>query len=147
MLAWLSRPADRASRRKRSTNPLSRAQPRREDLEGDDAVQLFLAGLEDAPHAALADLVDQLEAPQLARDLGRRLARRDGLVDEADRSLVEEAAAEQEIGGRRAAAQPLDIPERGQSLVGLFLSQVAAGYGEAREFLVLWRGHARTTPP
>ena len=61
MFGWLSRARARASRVNRSANAGSRADLRREDLQGHQPVQFLLPGLVDGAHAAFAEQFEDFE--------------------------------------------------------------------------------------
>ena len=67
MFGWLSRASTRPSRVNRSANAGSAASDCRQNLQGDEAIELRLAGLEDDAHAALADEFEDLQLRKRGR--------------------------------------------------------------------------------
>ena len=72
MLGWLSEPAMRDSRTKRSAKAGSARMKRRQFLQGDDAIEVGLPGEIDDCHPAAADLTDDVVSPERTQDLGHR---------------------------------------------------------------------------
>ncbi len=92
-----------------------------EDLDRDEAVEGFLAGLVNDAHAAAPETLDDLELRKLARDLLRR-RRRDGAGLLARR---EDRARGERLGQQAGRAEPvLPAGRQGLAALGTKLSRV-----------------------